>query len=284
VRNSGLAVAVLLALAGRAGRMDAQLNDTCYPSKSSNEARTMAIFDVPLAFSGAGAPAAGPVGRLHLGLEVTYLPNVDPSTATPTTCRPNKQRPEHTDLLFAAPRPRASVSLPAGFAVEASWIPPIRMSDVKANLVGVALSWTKELRQVVLELRSHGSFGVIRAPITCDDSALQDAGSPCYQGQRSNDAFHPNVAGLSAAVGWSLGQIHPYLGAGYNHLAPRFQVNFTDQFEVVDRRRVIVDLDRGVLFGGATWNALRRVDLSAEIYSAPVDAVTARVTARVRLR
>jgi len=285
VNRAGLTAGVLLALAGAAGRMAAQLNDTCRPSKSSNEARTMAIFDVPLAFSGSAAPAAGSVGRVQLGLEVTYLPNVDPTIATPTTCRPDKQRPEHTDLLFAAPRPRASVSLPAGFMLEASWIPPIRMSDVKANLAGVALAWTKELHRLVLELRAHGTFGVIRAPITCDDSALQDAGSPCYQGQRSNDAFHPNVLGVSAALGWSLGpRIRPYLGAGYNHLAPRFRVNFTNQFDVVDHRRVVVDLDRGVLFGGATWSALRRVDLSAEIYSAPVDAVTARVTARVRMR
>ena len=93
------------------------------------------------------------------------------------------------------------------------------------------------------------------------------------------------MLGLSAALGWSLGRtLRPYAGAGYNHLAPRFQVNFTNQFGVIDRRRVVVDLDRMVLFAGATWSPGRRLDFSGEIYSAPSDAVTGRVTARLRLQ
>jgi opacity protein-like surface antigen len=282
-RASG-GMALLIVLAARSA--EAQLIDTCSPGKHSNEARTMAIFDVPLAFSGAAAPARAAAGGFQLALELTYLPKVDPAVATPTTCRPDKQGPEHTDLLFAAPRPRARLGLPAGFALEASWIPPVRMSDVRANVVGVALSRTSGLgRHGLLELRAHGSFGVIKAPITCDDQALQDAGSPCYQGTRSNDSFKPNVLGVSAALGWALGpSLQPYVGAGYNHLAPRFQVNFTNQFGVVDRRHVVVDLDRLALFAGVTWSRGGRLDFSGEIYSAPVDAVTGRVMARVRLR
>ena len=278
-------VGLLLVL--RAGAAAAQLTDTCSPGPRSNEAKTMAIFAVPLAFSGAVAPAPAAAGRLRLGLELTYLPKVQASVATPTVCRPDKHGPENTDLLFAAPRPRVALTLPGGVLLEGSWIPPVRMSEVKASLVGVALAWTTALgsRGFALGLRAHGSFGVIKAPITCDDAALQDAGSPCYQGTRSNDSFKPNVLGLSAALGWSLGRsLRPYLGGGYNHLAPRFQVNFTNQFGVVDRRRVVVDLDRMVLFAGATWSPGRQFDFSGEVYSAPTDAVTGRLMARVRLR
>lgn len=280
-------LAALLSLALAARGASAQSGNDCRPGASSNEARTMAIFDVPLAFSSAVAPARAPAGQLHFGVELSYLPKVAPEVATPTICRPDKHGPENTDLLFAAPRPRAVLSLPGGFAVEAAWIPPIRMSQVKANVVGIALSRTTPLgsKGMLLELRAHGSFGVIEAPITCDDAALQDAGSPCYLGTRSNDSFKPNILGASAAVGWSLGRVlRPYLGAGYNHLAPRFRVNFVNQFQAVDRRRVIVDLNRGILFAGATWTPSRVLDLSGEIYSAPVDAVTVRVMARVKLR
>jgi hypothetical protein len=283
VRRSATTIVLLLALAAR--RAAAQQQDLCLPSKNSNEARTMASFDVPLAFSSAAAPTRAPSGRVRVGLELSYLPNVDPAVATPTTCRPDKHAPENTDLLFAAPRPRIAVTLPGGFALEASWIPPIRMGDVKANIVGVAVSRVTPLGagSVLLELRAHGSFGVIKAPITCDDAALQDAGSPCYQGTRSNDEFKPNVMGIAAALGWSVGHgIRPYAGVGYNHLAPRFQVNFTNQFDVVDRQRVRVDLDRGILFAGASWMR-QRLELSGELYSAPVDAVTVRVVARVRV-
>ena len=282
-RRAALVGAALLFAGARIA--GAQLDDTCRPGKASNEAKTMAIFAVPLAFSSAAAPLRSGAGRLRLGFELSYLPNVSPSVATPTICRPDKPGPENTDLLFAAPRPRAAITLPAGFAFEASWIPPLRMSEVKPNLFGFALTHTSAVgrRGMLLELRAHASIGKVEAPITCDDAALQDAGSPCYQGTRSNDTFRPNVFGVSAAIGWALGsRIHPYLGAGYNHLAPRFRVNFTNQFDVVDRRRVVVDLDRGVLFAGVSWSPRPMVDLSGELYSAPADALTVRVFARVR--
>ena len=103
----------------------------CFPAKSSNEAKTFGIFGVPLAFSPAGAPAAGS-HRIQVGLELSYLPNVDPVLATPTVCRPGKG-PENTDLLFAAPRPRLAVGLGGGFTAEASWTPPIRINQVRAK-------------------------------------------------------------------------------------------------------------------------------------------------------
>jgi hypothetical protein len=272
----------LLALLARA----ATAQGDCFPPAASNEARTMAIFDVPLAFSGAAAPIRRQAGEITAGIEVTYLPKVSDSLATPKLCRPNKG-PEHTDFLFAVPRPRIALGLPAGFALEASWIPPLRISDVRANLVGVALSRVTALnaRGAVLGVRAHGSYGVIKAPITCDDAALQDASSECFMGTRSDDAFKPGVLGVEAAVAWPLGRmIRPYIGAGYNHLAPRFQVNFTNSQGSTDRRKVTVDLDRVALFAGATWQATRIVELSGEIYSAPTDAVTGRVTGRLRLR
>ena len=247
----------------------------------------MAKFGVPLAFSGGVTPGAASPWQIYLGLEVSYLPKVDAATATPTICRPDKPGPENTDLLFAAPRPRAWLALPAGFGLEASWIPPLAMSDVKANLLGMALSRTMSLpgHGVLLQLRVHATLGRIEAPITCDEAALEDADSPCFQGMRSNDSFRPNILGAAATMSWTTGgSFRANLGAGYNHLAPRFQVNFTNRFGTVDRRKVIVDLDRAVLFAGATWTAHPSLDLSGEIYSAPVDAVTGRVVARVRLR
>ena len=263
----------------------AQGTADCFPGKNSNEARTMAIFAVPLAFSSASAPAMNPRGRFYVGLEVSSVPNVDRETATPTFCRPDKG-PENTDLLFAIPRPRATVTLPAGLILEASWTPPIRVAEVEANLVGVAFSRVTALNAngAVISLRAHGTFGIIKAPITCDDAALQDATSVCYQGTRSDDSFKPNVAGLEVAVGWQLGRaIRPYVGAGYSHLAPRFRVNFTDQFGDTDTRRVEVDLNRGALFAGFSWSATTAVQLSGELYAVPTDAITGRLVGRIRL-
>ncbi|MGE0552037.1 MAG: hypothetical protein AB7R55_01280 [Gemmatimonadales bacterium] len=277
MRAAAIAGALTIALGSRAAAQG-----DCFPGAESNEAKTLAIFSVPLAFGPAGAPLTR--GRISVGIEAVYLPNVDPATATPTVCRPGKG-PENTDLLFAAPRPRVSVALGGGLTLEGSWIPPIRLNQVSANLFGIALGWTTALGGTHrLTLRGHGTFGRVRAPITCDDAALADPLSECYQGTRSDDRYRPNIVGADATVSWSLGggRVQPYLGAGYNRLMPRFQVDFTNVAGQRDERRVEVDLDRAVLFGGATWwPAGGRLGLSGELYAAPSDAITGRVAVRL---
>jgi hypothetical protein len=158
---------------------------------------------------------------------------------------------------------------------------------VKANLVGVSLQRPFPIsRQGLMTVRAHGTFGVVQAPITCNDEALQDPTSVCYQGTRSDDRYHPNIFGLEGALSWPLGsgRVRPFVGGGLNILHPRFQVNFTDQFGQVDNRKVEVNLTQGTLFGGASWSSGDRLALSGEIYGAPGDAVTARLVASYGIR
>ena len=263
----------------------AQLPD-CFPPDSSNEAQLFAALSVPLAYSVVEAPLIPRSGGVRIALEATYLPDIDEETRTPTICRPGKG-PENTDFLFAFPRPRVSVGLPAGLMLDASWVPPIPMNEVTANLVGVSLQRPFPLgRQTLMTFRAHGTFGLILAPITCNDDALQDPTSVCYQGTQSEDRYHPNIFGLEGALSWSWagGRLRPFVGGGLNLLHPRFQVNFTDQFGETDNRKVEVDLTQGTLFGGATWSSGGSFALSGEIYGAPGDAVTGRILASYAIR
>ncbi len=255
----------------------------CRPSASSNEAKTLAIFSVPLAFGPATAPEILP--GLWVGLEGSYLPKVDPATATPTICRPG-EGPLNTDLLFALPRPRIGLPLPLGLALQASWIPPVRVAGAKANLFGFSLGKSfGRLDGLVAAIRAHGTFGSIRGPITCDDTALADPASECFQGTRSDDKYSPNIFGADFSLGWTMvgGKLRPYVGGGYNRLQPRFQVNLTDRFGTVDSTRIEVNLNRGVVFGGANWQLADRLGVAAEVYAAPADAVTARLAVRTAI-
>ena len=256
----------------------------CFPAKDSHEAQVFGIYSVPLAFGPAGAPATMAPWHLRVGVETSYLPNIDDSTATPTVCRPGKG-PENVDFGALLPRPRLSLGLPSGFALEASYIPPVRVNGAKPSIFGVALRKSIPLGGMTLGIRGHATVGVIHAAIVCDEAALQDAVSECFNGTKSNDEYHPNIFGADASLGWSLGggRFHPYLGAGYNVLHPRFRVNFTNQFDQVDRRRVEVDLQRAVLFAGASWFPGSRFAVSGQIYSAPTDAVTGRVAVSIGL-
>ena len=79
MRVSVLALAALLWMPLRAAAQD-----DCFPPDDSNEAQLFAAFAVPLAFSVSEAPVRPRSGEIRLGLEATYLPNIDEEIRTPT--------------------------------------------------------------------------------------------------------------------------------------------------------------------------------------------------------
>ncbi len=250
----------------------------CLPPTSSNEAQTLAILSVPLAFTGSRAPEPSSP-RWSVGLEVASLPTVAPDLARPTFCRPGKG-PENTDPIPVVVRPRVAVAL-AGFVLEGSWTPPIRVGGVRANLFGVAVARPFRLADGIhLGIRAHTTLGGLNAPITCDEAALDDSSSECFRGAVSNDRWNPGVRGIEAVVGVG-SRIRPYAGVGYSWLRPRFQVDFTDAGGERDQRRVEVDLQRVALMVGVTA-PLGALEITAEGYATVRDAMTARLVMRYR--
>ena len=272
----------LLLAAGLAAPAAAQ--GDCYPDDTSNEAKTFAIKSVPLAFSGMDAPTRDVRGS-HAGVELAWLPRVSDETATPTVCRPGKG-PENANALSVLFRPRARIALPGSFGLDVAWVPPIPLEGFRANLLGAALVRPFPLgRSMTVSLRGHATVGTIKGPITCPDEALEDPTSECFEGQESDDSWKPNIFGADATLGLGAERatVRAYIGGGYTHLAPRFQVNFTNVVGSLDNRRVIVDLDRLALFGGVAWNASSALRITGEVYSTPADAVTGRVLGEWRL-
>ena len=104
--------------------------------ESSNEAEIFRIRGVSTAFGRAASPMALRPHTTMVLFEVTTLSTIDPATATPTYCNPGKP-PENVNLMAVLPRPRVIFGLTDGFSFELSWIPPVKVNDVKANLVGV---------------------------------------------------------------------------------------------------------------------------------------------------
>jgi hypothetical protein len=273
--NSTRILALLLLVPGM---LTAQAD--CFPGKESNEAKTFAILSVPLAFTGARAPVGKPRG-VSFGVEVANLPSVDAATATPTTCRPGKG-PENTDPIPVVVRPRLSAVV-GGFLLEAAWMPPVRVSGVKANLVSLAIARPFALRGGwALGVRAEGVLGALHAPIVCDEDALVDPTSECLGGTLSDDRWRPGVFGVEAVVGMGKGKVRPHAGVGYTLLRPRFQVNFTNAQGVTDRRKVEVDLARAALFGGVTF-PLGTLRVTAEGYGTVGDAVVGRLVLRAPL-
>ncbi len=263
---------------GVASRVVAQV-DVCKPATNSHEANTFAILSVPIAFSGGFAP-----DRAHgivIGIEAASLPNVDTLNATPASCRPGKG-PENANPLPGIVRPRVSIAL-SGFMVEASWIPPIPVEGVKANLFGLAVARPIALpKGWYLGLRAHAVLGALHAPVVCDRDALVDSTSECYRGTLSNDRWAPNVYGVEAVLATPPGPIRLHGGFGYSRLQPRFQVDFTNSVGSRDRRKVEVNLQRAAVLGGVTYQ-VGRFDLTAEGYATFGDAIAVRFVLRTPL-
>lgn len=264
----------------------------CRPPASSNEAKLLAFYSAPVAYSVDAAPEHVAPWSVRLSFEVEPMPTPNAAIQQTHLCFENKG--ENTRLSPIFGRPRVTIGLPGGFVFEGSYVPPIQLYDAKPNMANFALSRVQRLPSapwggaLSLMLRAHGTVGQVQGPITCPTKGLQtdDEASPCFGTTPSNDTFHPYMVGGEGAFTltthdqrWAF-----YAGGGVNFLKPRFQVGFTDGNGVTDSTRVNVDLTRGTVFGGVTAHVTHLFELSAQVYSQPADVTTVRFSAGYILR
>src|SRR6478672_3270160 len=133
MRGSFATLAALTIFAGAAGAQ-------CKVSSDSNEGKLLAFYSVPLVFSAAVAPDTAVAGSVRIGFEGEYIPK--PSAEIQRTGKCFLSKSEHTSLSPVFGRPRITIELPASFAIEASYLPPVKIADAKPNLASVALSRT----------------------------------------------------------------------------------------------------------------------------------------------
>jgi len=275
-----------VAIAGAALAAPAALAQ-CRPPATSHEARLLAFYEVPALFSMAGAPMLLQRGTLIVGGEAEPVPSPSQVLTHPEYCYQNTTN--NTRLAPVFGRPRLTVGLPAGFALEGSYVPPMSVASAHVTLASVAVSQTRQLvvggSPVALQLRVHGTTGSIRGPITCPAASLQtvDAGQPCYGTAASRDRFDPSSLGAEAAIGTRLHRVALYAGGGANWISPHFQAGFTDASGNTDRTTVDVALVRGVAFGGAALDVRDNLAISSQIYLVPADVATLRFGVAYRI-
>lgn len=262
----------------------------CRPPKDSSEAKLLAFFAAPIAFSPAGHAERLAPGAVRLSFDLTYVPKPGADISRASFCN---RKSENTSLSPVFPRPRVAVGLPGGFFLEGSYLPPITVLDATPNLGSVALGWTQTLSGsgagvgTWLTLRTHATFGKVKGPITCSSDALQTTSSnqQCYGNTPSDDTYEPNMLGGEGMLGWSgSGRFAGYVGAGYTSIKPRFQVNFTSLQGNLDNTKVLLDDSRIAAFAGGRYRVGDRTSLTGEFYSVPKDVTTVRVGASFMLR
>ena len=264
----------------------------CRPGPNTNEAKLLAFYSAPITFSALDAPKRESAWHIELQAEVSPVPSADPSIEHASECYTASAK-QHSRLTSVFARPRLLVTLPLGLAIEASYIPPVRVGDAHPHLASAALSETAPLNgfgpfgSSAIMIRADGTIGHVRGPITCAQPSLQQSepDSACYGNRPSNDTFTPTMFGLEGVYGVKSrgGRFEFFAGSGITWLRPRFEVGFTNLNGVPDNTMVEVNLERWSLLGGATLNLPASFAVTTEVYSVPKDVTTWRLAVSYRL-
>lgn len=248
------------------------------------EGRLLAFYSAAMAFSPAGI--APDESRLSVSLEVSHVPYLNTAQR-----RPSIDKPESTNLAPFFPRPRASVRL-GSWGAEVSWIPPMRVFDVEANLASAAiLGPAARWGRVSFRPRVWGTIGRVRGAMTCSIAEMVGHGADlelyyntvCY-GHESDDWFEPRVGAGEVLVQVSLGAGggRAYAVAGARIDRTRFDIGVITREGTRDPDHPILELrtSRPHAGVGASWRVRRGIVAGGELFYAPGSLATARLTGR----
>jgi len=251
---------------------------------SDPEGRLLAFYSAAMAFSPAGF--APDESRLSFSLEVSHVPSLDKAQR-----RPSIDKPESTNLAPFFPRPRASLRI-GSWRAEASWIPPMRVFDVEANLGSLAITGPA-VRAGAFSLapRAWATFGRVRGAMTCSTREMLGKGSDlelyygtvCH-GRESDDWFEPRLVGGEVVASRALGTggAHAYAMLGARVDRTRFDIGVLTFTGERDSDHPILELrafrPHGAL--GASWRVRRGVYAGGEVFYAPGSLLTGRVSGR----
>lgn len=294
-------VCLAIAALGAPSRAASQSRELRSYGSGAPEAKLMLYYSSAVAFSPIGVPfgtlrpSAMAVAtrrtsrRVEAAVELSYLPRLSIAQRTA-----GSDKPESTNLAPLFARPRLGAKLPGGLGLELSWIPPVRVFDVKANLFAGAVSRSFDVASRV-RIIPRASFltGRVEGPITCNRESSTDRAAlatyyefVCYS-NNSRDFFEPrHVSGELLVARRSMsGHWEPYAAAGARAERTRFDVGVIRRDGTRDTDEPVLQVRTTRAYGtvGTSWLGLRRTRLAAELYYAPGSTLTARALAGVHV-
>lgn len=237
------------------------------------EAWAMKYFASLSLMSSMGPTASTEPGMIDLGFELGSVPSL---SLEERTVGFNGTKAEDINRTSVFGRLRASFGLPGDFTLEASYLPPIEISGVEPDLVGLALarpltrssSWRVDLRLTSI-------YGSYTGDFTCSADEIANGPNEFGCEQPSNDEITIRSTGLELVVARYLGgssRLEPYFSVAAHRMDLEFQVR-ADYRGLVDRNRLVTD---GTTFSaslGLVYPAARGLRWAAEIFYSPLDVM-----------
>lgn len=252
------------------------------------EGRLIGFYSAALFFSPLGAPERTNRWALDAGLEIAYIPHLSKSQRTAF-----QDKPEATNLAPVLPRPRVSVVLPGALHAQASWVPPMRVFDVEANLLSIAITRAMQPGGVTLAPRFVATWGKVRGSITCFEDLIRGTESESVyftqicNSRNSEDHFKPQHFALEVLASRAIARLPflPYGGIGVLREKTIFDIGVqrTDGSRDPDHPILELRATRPYGFLGGTVNTWRSTRFTGELFYAPGSLFTARVFAGIHL-
>jgi hypothetical protein len=246
------------------------------------EGRLIAYYSSALLFSPLGAPSRPSQWSIDAGLELTYIPKLSQEQRTAF-----QDKPQATNLAPILPRPRVSIVLPGELQVQASWVPPVRLFDVEANLVSVAITRALEPRGITIAPRLVGTWGRVKGSITCYDDLQQNSPEEAFyysaicRGRPSDDHFEPTLLSAELLVSRAFPRLPfiPYGGIAVLNEKTDFDIGVINDDGEREPDHPVLELrtTRMYSFLGATFRRGNAISGTAELFYAPGSLFTVRV-------
>lgn len=221
------------------------------------EAWAMAYLGAASLFAGLGPPRVVEAGAVRIGAEIGHIPHVSTERRRVGFDGTKLEDLNKTPVFGVL---RVQVGLPADFALELGWTPPLKIGGARPHgMFGVALErplWSGEAWS--LGLRAFHQRGQVRGDITCDrDTAALPIGSPGNPfGCRapSHDVFHIRQQGVELGLRFTPAgsALEPFAALSWTRMRPRTQLD-AEVFNVIDRSLLTTRGSTRTLTLGTSW-------------------------------
>jgi hypothetical protein len=270
-RTTGLIVVVL---AGLAAPVSAQGGDlTNEIDFDRPEAWAMQYFASVSLLTAVAPPSPREAGSVELGFELGWIPHLSEDERRVGF---NGTKEEDLNKLPVLGRPRVRLGLGRDWTLDLSYLPPIEVAGVKADLLAAALERPLLRRgRFVLGVRASAQIGSVEGDFTCSEEvAAIEPGAPgneygCQEPSRDTVDLDYVAVGLTAGyrVGRSLDLL---FSAAANSLDMAFQVDALTYGER-DRTRLLADGWTWSTTAGVSWPVGERWAVGAELLYTPLE-------------
>lgn len=246
------------------------------------ESWAMQYFASVASFTGLGVAERAPAWRIEVGLEAGHVPEL---SAAERRVGFGGTKIEDLNKSEVFGRPRVLVTLPANWSLDLSYLPPIELSGVEPELVGLAVArplWERGRGR--LGLRLAGQYGTFEGDFTCSADEIENGPNPFACEAASQDVLTARAVSLEISGARRLGREarwegHAALIAAGMNLDFQVRARYAG---LIDRTRLHTDGETLALAAGLGYRATESWRLAAELFWSPLEIVRPPATSAVR--